>query len=56
MNGRLNKLEADNNRSKGAVGVLMFFAAMLASLVTMFVGKAYAHAEVIKAMFKQGGS
>lgn len=55
-NARVSKLEADNNRSKGVVGVLMFFAAMLASLVTMFVGKAYAHADFIKAMFKQGGS
>ena len=39
---RIKKLEADNNRSKGAMGVVMFLIAAVTSTITVLVSKAVA--------------
>ena len=48
---RIRKLEADNNQSKGVMGVVMFIAAIVASVVTVIVSKVVSASTVVSKLF-----
>ena len=52
MESRVAKLEADNNRTKGANRVLVFFAAAVSAVATAVVSKALAAQSAITKLFQ----